>query len=304
MKVLLTGSNGLVGSNILEHKPKDIQILTPLIEDLNLLNANAVIKYLETENPDIVIHAAGIVGGIQANIENPVKFLTENTQIGQNLILGSRQLNIKYFLNLGSSCMYPRNAINPLSENQILKGELEPTNEAYAIAKIYCQRLCSYINLESKNMNYKTIIPCNIYGKWDKFDFKWGHMIPATIRKIHEAKINDCSTVTIWGDGNTRREFMYAGDLADFIWYATQNIEQIPEIINVGLGFDYSILEYYKIISQVIGYSGTFEFDLTKPTGMKQKVVDITKLRALGWIPKNDLKKGIEETYDFFLNNF
>lgn len=153
-------------------------------------------------------------------------------------------------------------------------------------------------------MNYKTIIPCNIYGKWDKFDFKWGHMIPATIRKIHEAKINDCSTVTIWGDGNTRREFMYAGDLADFIWYATQNIEQIPEIINVGLGFDYSILEYYKIISQVIGYSGTFEFDLTKPTGMKQKVVDITKLRALGWIPKNDLKKGIEETYDFFLNNF
>jgi len=300
MKVLLTGSNGLVGSNIQEHKPKYINLLTPLIGELDLLNSNEVDKYLKVETPDLIIHAAGIVGGIQANIDNPVKFLTENTQIGHNLILAAKNNKVKYFINLGSSCMYPREAKNPLKENLILKAELEPTNEGYALAKIYSQRLCSYINIEAENINYKTLIPCNIYGRWDKFDPVWGHMIPAAIQKIHEAKINNLPSVIIWGDGNARREFMYAGDLADFIWFATQNIDRIPELINIGLGFDYSIFEYYKVISDVIGFKGTFEFDLTKPTGMQQKLVDNTKLLKLGWTPKYNLRTGIEETYDFF----
>lgn len=304
MKVLLTGSSGLVGTNIKEHKPDNIVLLTPPLDELNLFDFTEVNDYLKDNKPDLIIHAAGIVGGIQANIENPVRFLTENTLMGHNLILGARDNNIEYLLNLGSSCMYPREANNPLKEELILKGELEPTNEGYAISKIYSQRLCSYINIEAKNYNYKTLVPCNLYGRWDKFDPKWGHLIPAVISKIHNAKINNAKKVSVWGDGSARREFMYAGDMADFIWFATEHLEQIPELMNVGLGFDYSILEYYNAIAEVVGYNGTFSFDLTKPTGMQQKLVDVSKMNETGWSPSHTLKEGIEKTYKFFIDNY
>ena len=303
MKVLLTGSQGLVGSNIKELKPTFVELLTPNLEELDLLNYTMVYEYIKKTEPELIIHAAGIVGGIQANIENPVKFLTENTLMSHNLILAAKKNQVRNLINLGSSCMYPREAKNPLSEDLILSGELEPTNEGYAIAKIYAQRLCSYINTESGDSNYKTIVPCNIYGRGDKFDPKWGHLIPAVIRKIHEAKVANLPQVTIWGDGTARREFMFAGDLASFIWYAVQKIDQIPELMNVGLDSDHSILEYYSVISEIIGYHGSFEFDLTKPTGMKRKKVDIRNLNTLGWIPKYSLKEGIEETYNYYLNN-
>jgi GDP-L-fucose synthase len=302
MKVLLTGSQGLVGSNINELKPSFIELLTPSFEELDILNSEKVHEYIKKTKPELIIHAAGIVGGIQANIENPVKFLTENTLMAHNLILSARENQVENLINLGSSCMYPRNAENPLSEDLILNGELEPTNEGYAIAKIYAQRLCSYINKEAGNSNYKTLIPCNIYGRGDKFDPKWGHMIPAVIQKLHEAKEANLPQVALWGDGTARREFMFAGDLAGFIWYAAKNLEQIPDLLNVGLESDYSILEYYKVISEVVGYHGSFEFDLSKPVGMKQKKIDIQKLKILGWSPGFSLKDGIQETYNYFLN--
>ena len=304
MKVLLTGSNGLVGTNIKENKSQQISLLTPEINDLNLLDYYAIDIFLKKEKPDLIIHAAGIVGGIQANMANPVKFLTLNTQMANNLILAARSNNVKYFINLGSSCMYPRNAPNPLKEEMVLNGELEPTNEGYAIAKVYAQRLCSYINKEDRNTNYKTLIPCNLYGRYDKFDPKVSHMIPAVIRKIHKAKINKDPEVEIWGDGLARREFMYAGDLANFIWFAVNNINSIPELINVGLGFDYTINEYYKAIAEVIGYRGTFRHDLTKPVGMKQKLVDTSLLSNVGWKPSYNLKEGIKKTYQFFIENY
>jgi len=304
MKILLTGGTGLVGTNILERKPLNTFVLTPNNNELNLFDSSAVEKYLKAEKPDLIIHAAGIVGGIQANIENPVRFLTDNTLMAHNLILNARDNNVKYFLNLGSSCMYPREAINPLKEEYILTGQLEPTNEGYALSKLYAQRLCSYINTESKNTNYKTLVPCNLYGRWDKFDSKWGHMIPAVIRKIHEAKTNNNQTVNIWGDGSARREFMYAADLSDFIWFAVERIEQIPELMNVGLGYDFTINEYYKTISEVVGYKGNFEFDLSKPQGMNQKLLDISKLNNLGWSPSYSLTEGIRETYNFLLQNY
>ena len=303
-KIFLTGSRGLVGSNIRENKPENIVLVCPEIDELNLLDSDKVDQFLERQKPEIIIHAAGIVGGIHANIANPVKFLTLNTLMANNLILSARKNKIKYFINLGSSCMYPRNAPNPLTESMVLKGELEPTNEGYALAKIYAQRLCSYINREDSNNNYKTIIPCNLFGRWDKFDPQLSHMIPAVIKKIHEAKINHVSEVDIWGDGMARREFMYAGDLADFIWFVVQNIEAIPEIMNVGLGHDFSINEYYQAIAEVIGFNGVFHHDLSKPVGMKQKLVDITLLKKLKWAPKHSLKEGIKKTYQFFIEKY
>lgn len=303
MNFLLTGSGGMVGKNIIDQKPDDVNLLTPGFNQLNLLNYDQVVNYLKINKPFFIIHAAGIVGGIQANINHPVRFLRENTLIAHNLIWAAKETEVPYLINLGSSCMYPRLAENPLKEELVLSGELEPTNEGYALAKIFAQRFCQYINRESQTMNYKTIIPCNLYGKYDKFDPEWGHMIPSVIMKLDEAKKNGVDKVQIWGDGKARREFMYASDLADFIWYAIDNIEQIPEILNVGLGNDYTVNEYYQFIAEAIGYSGAFDHDLTKPVGMKQKLIDTTNLQKTGWRPKTDIKTGIKKTYDYYLQH-
>jgi GDP-L-fucose synthase len=302
IKILVTGSNGMVGKNIVEHaNSKHYGLLTPSSKDLNLLNRENIDSYLKTHKPDIVIHCAGIVGGIQANMANPVKFLVDNTQMGLNIIMGSKDAGIKQFINMSSSCMYPREAVNPLGEELILKGELESTNEGYALAKITSTRLCEYINKEDSSFIYKTVIPCNLYGKYDKFDPKHSHMLPAVIKKIHEAKENNQKTLDIWGDGEARREFMYAEDLADFIYYALENFDSMPQNINVGLGEDYTINEYYKAISKVIGYEGEFIHDLSKPVGMKQKLIDDTKLKEFGWGYKTSLDNGIKKIFKYYL---
>ena len=300
-KILITGSNGMVGRNIIEFpKSKNYILLIPSSEELNLLDRVSVDDFLEEHKPDIIIHCAGIVGGIQANISEPVKFLVDNTQMGLNILMAAKEAKIKKFINMSSSCMYPRDAINPLGEELILRGELEPTNEGYAIAKVTSTRLCEYINREDNSFEYKTVIPCNLYGKYDKFDPKHSHMLPAVIKKIHEAKVNDDVSIDIWGDGTARREFMYAEDLADFIYFALENFEKIPQNINVGLGHDYTINEYYKAIAKVIGFKGEFIHDLTKPIGMKQKLIDDTKLQAFGWKYKTSLEDGIEKIYKYY----
>jgi len=301
MKILVTGANGMVGKNIVNFLSNlEYTLLTPSHKELNLLDAQSVKIYLANTFPDMVIHCAGIVGGIQANIAHPVQFLVENTQMGINIILSSYEVGIKKFINMSSSCMYPRDAHNPLSEDLILKGELEPTNEGYALAKVTSTRLCEYIHRENSEYQYKTIIPCNLYGQYDKFDPKHSHMIPAVIQKIHEAKINQQASIDIWGDGNARREFMYVEDLADFVSYAIKNFENMPQNINIGLGHDYTINEYYKVIAEVIGYEGTFSHDLSKPIGMKQKLIDDTKLKAFGWHYKTSLEEGITKTYNYY----
>jgi GDP-L-fucose synthase len=301
MKILLTGSGGMVGRNILEHPLSiDHQILKPSRTQLDLLNPEQISLYLEKNQPDLIIHAAGVVGGIQANIAEPVKFLVENLNIGSNLIMSARNAGIKKLLNLSSSCMYPRNATNPLQETFILGGELEPTNEGYALAKIAATRLCEYINREDKSFIYKTIIPCNLYGRYDKFSPQHSHMIPAVIKKLYDAKNNGLTQIDIWGDGQARREFMYAGDLADFIYFAIPRIASMPQNINVGLGFDYSINEYYELIAEVTEYRGKFVNDLSKPVGMKRKLIDDTQLSKFGWKAKTSLKEGLEETFKYY----
>ena len=304
MKILLTGSNGMVGKNILEHKSvQNYDFLTPSSKELNLLNYEDVKKYIAINQPDFIIHAAGKVGGIQANIKEPVSFLIDNIDMGRNVIIAANENNIKNLLNLASSCMYPRSAVNPLSEDLILKGELEPTNEGYAIAKIMSTRLCEYIVKEDNSKNYKTVIPCNLYGKYDKFHPKNSHMIPAVIRKIHDANLSGANEINIWGDGSARREFMYAEDLSDFIFYAITKFDKMPQNINVGLGYDYSVNDYYSEIATVLGYKGKFSHDLTKPTGMKQKLIDDTKLKEFGWKSKTTLTEGLRKTIDYYLSN-
>lgn len=301
MRILLTGGSGMVGRNILDFNDGRFDFISPGSSELNLLDYGQVNSYLKEVNPELVIHAAGRVGGIQANMAQPVSFLVENLEMGKNIILASKELNIKRLINLSSSCMYPRNAKNPLSEDLILKGQLEPTNEGYALAKIFSTRLCEYINKENPDFEYKTIIPCNLYGKYDKFDPKHSHMIPAVIRKIHEAKVRGLEKIDIWGDGTARREFMYSGDLADFIFFAISNFNDLPQNINVGLGYDYPINEYYEMVADVVQFEGKFEHDLSKPTGMKQKLIDNSEINRLNWRHKTSLREGIIKTYKYFL---
>jgi len=301
--ILLTGGSGMVGSNIINHNfSQNYKILSPTSSDLNLLNYKDLEDYIKFNKPELVIHAAGIVGGIKANINYPVKFLVDNMQMGLNILMASKTQKVKKFINFSSSCMYPKNARNPLLEDSILKGELESTNEGYALSKITSTRLCEYISREDSSFLYKTVIPCNLYGKYDDFSYENSHMIPGVIKKIHDAKNKNLEFVNIWGDGLARREFMYAADIADFIYYAVENFNKMPQNINVGLGLDYSIIEYYKIIADVIGYKGKFNHDMTKPTGVNRKLIDDKRLNEFGWSHQTSLETGIKETYKYFLD--
>ena len=301
MRILITGGNGMVGKNILEHhKASNYEILAPSSSELNLRDFDSVDKYIKQNKPDIIIHAAGLVGGIQANMARPVDFLVYNLDMGRNIIMAAKENGVKYFLNMASSCMYPREAQNPLQEELILKGELEPTNEGYAIAKVVATRLCEYIVKENPELQYKTVIPCNLYGKYDKFSPEHSHMVPAVIKKIYEAKLNNDTEIDIWGDGLARREFMYTSDLADFVFYALDHFDKMPQNINVGLGFDYTINEYYEAIAEAVGFTGKFVHDLSKPIGMKQKLIDDSKLKQFGWQHQTTLKEGIKNTLDYF----
>jgi GDP-L-fucose synthase len=302
VRILLTGGSGMVGRNIREATEAAAhELLSPARNELDLTDMTSVRRYLSDNQPDMIVHAAGRVGGIQANIRNPVAFLVDNIDIGRNIVMGALEAGIQKFINLASSCMYPRNADNPLSEGMILTGELEPTNEGYAIAKIATMRLCQYINREYSNLAFKTLIPCNLYGRFDHFDLGTGHMVPAVIAKLHMARQQNADVVDIWGDGTARREFMYSGDLARAVWRAIDHFHDVPELMNIGLGYDYSINEYYRAIAGIVGYTGRFEHDLTRPAGMKQKLLDVSRMTDWGFTPTTGLDEGIAMAYDFFL---
>lgn len=303
MRILLTGGSGMVGKNILEAaQARGIEVLAPGRADMNLLDRNSTEQFIKAEQPDLIIHAAGRVGGIQANIAHPVAFLVENLDMARNLIGAAHATGVRKLLNIGSSCMYPRGHQDPLKEEMVLSGELEPTNEGYAIAKIFAAKYCSYIQREDSTFLYKTLIPCNLYGRFDKFDPVHSHMIPAVIRKIHIAVEHKASTVEIWGDGKARREFMDAADLADFVLTAIGRFDSLPDVLNVGLGHDYSVLEYYQVVAKVVGFKGDFTFNLTKPTGMQRKLVSIDRLNAWGWSAPTSLEDGIRRSYEYFLS--
>ncbi len=303
MKVFLTGGRGMVGRAIQDHSAAaEHQIIAPTSSDLDLTDRDAVRSAVEAEKPDLVVHSAGRVGGIQANMANPAAFLADNIHMGFNVVLAAQAAGVPKLLNLGSSCMYPHDAPNPLHEKSLGKGELEPTNEGYGLAKMAVARLCAFVSQECADLSYKTLIPCNLYGLHDKFDPKVSHLVPAIIRKVHEAKQAGAGTVEIWGDGTARREFMFSGDLANGVWAGVTGFDTLPETMNIGLGYDYSINEYYQEAARVIGWEGAFTHDLTKPTGMKQKLLDVSAQTEFGWSPATSLQDGIARTYAHFLD--
>tara|TARA_Y100001968_G_scaffold304681_1_gene319886 strand:- start:8045 stop:8977 length:933 start_codon:yes stop_codon:yes gene_type:complete len=300
-KIFLTGGNGMVGRNIRENKLiQQYEIFSPNREELDLLNKEKTFDYIKKIKPDLIIHAAGKVGGIQANINNPTDFLEINLEIGRNIILSAKELRVKRLLNIGSSCMYPKDINIPIKEENLLKGQIEPTNEGYALAKIVIAKLCTYIKKENPDLEYKTVIPCNLYGKYDKFDPKVSHLISAIIEKTHKAIINKENFIEIWGDGSAKREFLYAEDLAALIEKCISHFDSIPDIMNLGLGYDYSIKEYYEETAKVLDFKGEFKYNLEKPIGMKRKLLDITILKELGWEVKRSLNEGILKTYSFY----
>jgi GDP-L-fucose synthase len=304
MKIFISGSNGMVGRNLLENDEiTQHDVLKPSSSELNLLNFNDIQAYLRKTSPDMIIHCAGKVGGIQANVRDMYNFFTDNALMGINLVKAAKDQGIKKFLNLSSSCAYPRNYKNPLKEEYILQAELEPTNEGYALAKLSILKMCEYISRENPGYQYKTFIPCNLYGRWDKFDETNSHMIPAVIKKIYNAVISESPEIEIWGDGTARREFMCASDLASCIARAIGIFESIPNIMNIGLGFDYSINEYYETIKKILKFRGSFVHNLSMPVGMKQKLLSIDLQSKWGWKPQVTLEEGIEKTYQFFLEH-
>jgi GDP-L-fucose synthase len=303
-RVLLTGGSGMVGQNLLDHPGiGEFDVFAPRSSELDLRDFAAVQGYLHQHRPDLVIHAAGKVGGIQANMREPVGFLLENLDMGRNIVWAARQAGIRRLINLGSSCMYPRNHAEPLREEMVLKGELEPTNEGYALAKVVTARLCEYITREDASFQYKTLIPCNLYGRHDKFDPAHSHLIPAIIHKVYQAKCTGQNLVEIWGDGTARREFMFAGDLAEALVRSIREFDSLPGLMNVGLGHDHTINEYYRVVAEVLGYDGGFTHDLGKPVGMARKLVSIERQLAWGWSAQHGLREGVEKTCKYYLES-
>lgn len=301
-KILLTGSSGMVGKNFLEHKDvENFDVFSPTRAEVDLLNFHEINNYIKKHKPDIIIHSAGLVGGIMANMKNPVNFLIHNSEIGKNLLMAAKEQKVHKLINLSSSCVYPKNINIALEEKHILTGELEPTNEAYALAKIYTQKLCEYIHQEDNNFLYKTLIPCNLFGRFDNFNLETGHLLPNIINKMHNAKIKNEKEIIIWGDGSVRREFMFVSDLIDCLFFSIKNFNNLPSVLNVGVGHDHTVLEYYMAVAEEFVWKGNFKFDLSKPIGQKQKLVSTKNLEKFGWKSRTNLKIAINKTIAFFL---
>lgn len=277
------------------------EIFAPARRELDLHSGPDIRAWLREVRPDLVMHAAGKVGGIAANVADPYGFLVENLEVGMNVISAALDCGVSRFLNLASSCMYPKDVDGRLEEDLVLSGRLEPTNEGYALSKIVALRMCEYVNRQFPQKRFKTVIPCNLYGPYDKFEPATSHLVPAVIRKIHEARLAGQSSVEIWGDGSARREFMYSGDLADFLFQALDRFDSLPDVMNVGVGEDHSVLDYYRAVASVVGWSGAFAFDTSKPAGMRRKLLDVSALRNWGWSASTSLESGIRMTYEYFL---
>jgi GDP-L-fucose synthase len=301
-KILITGGNGFVGRNIKSALGKYYNIFSPSKKRLNLLNQKKINLYLRKIKPDLIIHSAGLVGGILLNVNNQKEFLMQNYEMGKNIVVSANKNKIKNFLNISSSCIYPKNLMRPITEDDLLNGPLEPTNEGYALAKLSILKLCLYFNKENE-FNYKSIIPCNLFGPEDNFKLKSSHLLAAIINKTHKAKIKKKEFVKIWGTGKPKREFMFINDFVDALFLIIKNFTKLPTIINVGTGKDYTIKKYYEMVAKEIEFKGKFEYDLSKPNGIKRKLLDISKLNKLGFAPKHSIQDGIKKTYEFYIKN-
>ena len=299
----MAGHRGMVGSAVVRRLQRAgfENILTRTRQELDLMDRSAVRGFFESERPDYVVDAAARVGGIAANFEKPVEFLIENLTIQNNVIQAAADFGVTKLLFLGSSCIYPKLAPQPLTEDALLTGPLEPTNDAYAIAKIAGIKLCQAYAREY-GKNFISGMPTNLYGPNDNFDLQTSHVLPALIRKVHEAKRDRAKEVAVWGSGTPRREFLHVDDLADACFFLLENYNSV-EIVNIGCGEDVSIRELAETVCEVIGFEGSLAFDTSKPDGTPRKLMDVGRLLALGWKPRIGLKDGIRDAYDWFLKN-
>lgn len=297
-KIYVAGHRGLVGSAIVRKLQKEgfNNLLLRLSSDLDLRNQQAVQSFFEAEKPEYVFMAAAKVGGIHANDTYPAEFLYDNLCIQNNVIHQSYVTAVKKLLFLGSSCIYPKNAPQPIKEEYLLSGYLEKTNEAYAIAKIAGIKMCQYYH-KQYGCNFISAMPTNLYGPGDNYDLKNSHVLPALLRKFHEAKLTNAPTVTVWGTGKPRREFLHADDLAAACFFLMQHYNE-PAIINIGSGKDISIGEMAQMIKGISGYKGDIVFDTSMPDGTFQKLLDVSKLHTLGWKAEIGFEEGVRRTYE------
>jgi GDP-L-fucose synthase len=303
-KIYLAGHTGLVGSAIYRKLKNEgyTNIVTRTHKELDLTNQQQTQEFFQKEKPEYVFLAAAKVGGIKANDTYPADFAYTNIMIESNVIKASYDYGVKKLLFLGSSCIYPKLCPQPIKEDYLLTGPLEPTNEAYAIAKIAGLKMCQYFN-KQYGTNFISVMPTNLYGPNDNFDLKTSHVLPALLRKFHEAKINNKPYVEVWGTGNPRREFLHVDDLADAVLHLMNNYDG-NEPINIGTGEDLTIKELAQLIKEVVGYEGEIRFDTTKPDGTPRKLLDVTRLHNNGWRHKIELKEGLELTYQWFKENW
>jgi GDP-L-fucose synthase len=302
-KIYIAGHRGMVGRaiwNALAQKGCT-NLIGETSGELDLKNQKAVQLFFETEKPDIVIDAAARVGGILANNNFPYTFLMENMQIQNNLIHTSLEYGVSKFVFLGSSCIYPKSARQPLKEEYLLTDALEPTNEWYAIAKISGVKACEAIRKQF-HKDFVSLMPTNLYGTHDNFDLQTSHVLPAMMRKFHEAKLNNNAPVTLWGSGTPMREFLFVDDLAAAVLFALENTLE-DNLYNVGTGIDLKIIDLALLIQKTVGHQGEIIWDDSKPDGTPRKLMDVNKLKALGWTPKVDLASGVRKTYQWFLEH-
>jgi GDP-L-fucose synthase len=284
----------MVGRNLLaDPRAGRHQLLSPSRAELDLTDRLACERFMVRERPDLIIHLAAVVGGVQAHIDAPATFLADNLAISLSLLSAARQAATPRLINLGSSCMYPRDHEEPLREDQLLAGPLEPTNEGYALAKITAWKLTQAFGRGAPGRVWRTLIPPNLYGPHDHYDPAGSHLIAAAIAEIDHAVRVGARQVDIWGDGRARREFLFAADLADFIWRFHDRLEDLPETLNVGVGVDATVNDYYRTVAEVIGYRGGFRHDLGRPVGMRRKLLEVSGQARLGWSPATPLLAGV-----------
>lgn len=302
-KIYIAGHRGMVGSAILRALQKEgyTNIVFKTSKELDLTNQNAVKDFFEEQKPDFVFVAAAKVGGIYANNTFRGDFIYQNLMIQNNIIHHAHLNNVTKLMFLGSSCIYPKLAPQPLKEEYLLSGYLEETNEPYAIAKIAGIKMCEAYRSQYGS-NFISAMPTNMYGQNDNYDLQNSHVLPALIRKFHEAKISNSETVTVWGSGTPRREFLHADDLAEACLFLMQNYNE-PTLVNIGSGTDVTIRELAELIQKTVGYTGKIVFDSSKPDGTPRKLMDVSKINQLGWKAKISLEEGIKKTYQDFVNN-
>lgn len=302
-KIFVAGHKGMVGSAITRALESGgfSNLLKRTRAELDLSDPRAVSDFFRKEKPELVIFAAAKVGGIKANNDFPVEFLADNLRIETNVISAAHENGARKLLFLGSSCIYPKHAPQPMAESALLTGPLEPTNEAYAIAKIAGVKLCQAYAREY-NANFISAMPSNLYGPNDDFDLESSHVLAALLRKAHEAKTSRARQLVVWGTGTPRREFLHVDDCASACLFLLEKYNS-PEIINVGSGEDVTIRELAELICEVVGFDGELSWDKTKPDGTPRKLMDVSKIRALGWQPSISLRDGIARSYDWFLKN-